>query len=197
MLGYIKDRLLMIIAAVLMILLPIVGFQVVGILGDRAALAALLMVILIIFNWIDNILLKSENQRLHHRLNHLEEKLAVLTIGNQPLSLNRSEDYNTLQQRLNQLETKIAVLTASDRAPTPIDPENQSSFKVVLQEFPSDRKIAILKEVRSITGLGLREAKDLIESTPAFVKVGLSRSEAEKIQQQLADAGAIVLIAHH
>jgi ribosomal protein L7/L12 len=196
MLGYIKDRLLMIIAAVLMILLPIVGFQVVGILGDRAALAALLMVILIIFNWIDNILLKSENQSLHHRLNHLEKKLAVLTIGNQPLSLNRSED-NTLQQRLNQLETKIAVLTASDRAPTPIDPENQSSFKVVLQEFPSDRKIAILKEVRSITGLGLREAKDLIESTPAFVKVGLSRSEAEKIQQQLADAGAIVLIAHH
>jgi ribosomal protein L7/L12 len=218
MFGYIKDRLLMTIAAVLMILLPIVGFQVVGILGDRAALAALLMVILIIFNWIDNILLKSENQRLHHRLNHLEEKLAVLTIGNQPLSLNRSEDNtlqqqlnqleakitvltaedrHTLQQRLNQLETKIAVLTASDRAPTPIAPENQSSFKVVLQEFPSDRKIAILKEVRSITGLGLREVKDLIESTPAFVKVGLSRSEAEKIQQQLADAEAIVLIAHH
>ncbi|MBR8826911.1 MAG: 50S ribosomal protein L7/L12 [Gomphosphaeria aponina SAG 52.96 = DSM 107014] len=72
--------------------------------------------------------------------------------------------------------------------------EEKTEFDVILEEFPADKKIAILKEVRTITGLGLKEAKDVVESTPKAIKEGIPKEEAEKIQKQLEAAGAKVSV---
>ena len=61
----------------------------------------------------------------------------------------------------------------------------QTEFDVVLEEVPSNKKIAILKLVRGITGLGLKEAKDFVDSVPQIVKTGIAIAEAEDIKQQL------------
>jgi large subunit ribosomal protein L7/L12 len=70
----------------------------------------------------------------------------------------------------------------------------QTEFDVVLQSVPPDKKIALLKVVRTLTGLGLKEAKDFVESVPKVVQAGLDKDVAEALKQQLEDAGAIVLI---
>jgi large subunit ribosomal protein L7/L12 len=67
----------------------------------------------------------------------------------------------------------------------------QTEFDVVLKAF-GDNKIAVIKAVRSITGLGLKEAKELVEGAPKPVKQGVSKDEAEKVKKELADAGADV-----
>ena len=72
--------------------------------------------------------------------------------------------------------------------------EEKTEFDVILEEFPSDKKIAILKVVRTITGLGLKDAKDLVESTPKSLKEGTTKDDAESIKKQLEDAGAKVTI---
>jgi large subunit ribosomal protein L7/L12 len=65
----------------------------------------------------------------------------------------------------------------------------QTEFDVVLKAF-GDNKIGVIKAVRSITGLGLKEAKELVESAPKAVKTGVSKEDAEKIKKELTDAGA-------
>ena len=72
--------------------------------------------------------------------------------------------------------------------------EEQTAFDVILEEVPADKKIAILKVVRTITGLGLKEAKDLVESTPKPVKEGAAKEEAADIKKQLEEAGAKVAV---
>lgn len=68
----------------------------------------------------------------------------------------------------------------------------QTEFDVVLEEVPADKKIAILKVVRTLTGLGLKEAKDFVESAPKVVKEAIALDAAEDIKQQLEAAGAKV-----
>jgi large subunit ribosomal protein L7/L12 len=71
--------------------------------------------------------------------------------------------------------------------------EEKSEFDVVLEGF-GDKKIGVIKVVRAITGLGLKEAKDLVEGVPGKVKEGVSKEEAEKIKKELEEAGATVSI---
>ena len=72
-------------------------------------------------------------------------------------------------------------------------PEEQTEFSVILTGF-GEKKIQVIKEVRSLTSLGLKEAKDLVEGFPQPVKEGIPKEEAEKIQTQLTEAGATVEI---
>jgi large subunit ribosomal protein L7/L12 len=69
--------------------------------------------------------------------------------------------------------------------------EEQTEFNVMLTSF-GEKKVAVIKAVRTITGLGLKEAKDLVESAPAAIKEGASKAEADDIQKQLEEAGASV-----
>ena len=69
--------------------------------------------------------------------------------------------------------------------------EEQTEFDVMLTSF-GEKKVAVIKAVRSMTGLGLKEAKDLVESAPAAIKEGASKAEADDIQKQLEEAGASV-----
>jgi large subunit ribosomal protein L7/L12 len=69
--------------------------------------------------------------------------------------------------------------------------EEQTEFDVVMTSFGSN-KVSVIKVVRAITGLGLKEAKDLVEGAPAPVKEGVSKDEAEDVKKQLEEAGASV-----
>ncbi len=69
--------------------------------------------------------------------------------------------------------------------------EEQTEFDVILASF-GDKKINVIKEIRTLTGLGLKEAKDLVESAPKEIKEGIAKEEAEKIKEQLEGAGATV-----
>lgn len=69
--------------------------------------------------------------------------------------------------------------------------EEQTEFSVILTGF-GDKKIQVIKEARAITGLGLKEAKDLVEGVPKPVKEGISKEEAEKLRAQLVEVGATV-----
>ena len=71
--------------------------------------------------------------------------------------------------------------------------EEQTEFNVILAGS-GDKKINVIKEVRAITGLGLKEAKDLVEAAPKPIKEGVAKDEAEKIKKQLEEAGATVEI---
>lgn len=71
--------------------------------------------------------------------------------------------------------------------------EEKTEFDVVLEGF-GDKKIGVIKVVRAATGLGLKEAKDLVEGVPAKVKEGLSKEDAEKLKKELEEAGATVSI---
>ncbi len=69
--------------------------------------------------------------------------------------------------------------------------EEQTEFDVVMSSF-GDKKVAVIKAVRSITGLGLKEAKDMVESAPVTIKEGVDKAEADTIKAQLDEAGAQV-----
>ena len=69
--------------------------------------------------------------------------------------------------------------------------EAKDEFDVILTSF-GDKKIQVIKEIRAITGLGLKEAKDLVEGAPKAVKEGASKDEAEEIKKKLEEAGATV-----
>ncbi len=69
--------------------------------------------------------------------------------------------------------------------------EEQTEFDVMLQS-PGDKKIGVIKVVRELTGLGLKEAKGVVDSAPTAVKEGVSKEEAEEVKGKLEDAGAVV-----
>ncbi len=72
--------------------------------------------------------------------------------------------------------------------------EEATDFEITLQEYPADKKIAVIKVVREITGLGLKEAKELVESAPKPIKDSAPKAEAEEIKKKLEDTGAKVTL---
>jgi len=99
------------------------------------------------------------------------------------------------------METKFGVTAAAPVAVAAAGPaaagpaaEEKTEFTVVLKSFDEAKKIPVIKEVRAITGLGLKEAKDLVEAGNKTLKENISKEEAAKIKQQLESAGAVVEI---
>ena len=84
-----------------------------------------------------------------------------------------------------------AVMMAGPATLQAEEAEEKTSFNVILKEY-GDKKIQVIKEVRALTGLGLKEAKDLVDNAPKLVKEGLSKEEAESVQHQLEAVGAVV-----
>ena len=85
----------------------------------------------------------------------------------------------------------VAVAAGPVAAPGAEAAEEKTEFDVILAAF-GEKKINVIKEVRAITGLGLKEAKDLVEAAPKTVKEGVKKEEAEEIKKKLEDAGATV-----
>ena len=112
------------------------------------------------------------------------EKLSVLDL---------SKLVKALEDRLG-VSAAAPVAVAAVAAPAAgaaAAAEEKTDFDVILKSF-GDNKVAVIKEVRAITGLGLKEAKDLVEGAPKPVKEGVAKEEAEKIKAQLEGAGAAV-----
>ena len=106
-----------------------------------------------------------------------------------------------LSELIKEMEEKFGVSAAAPVAMMAAGPgdagggaaaeEEQTEFNVILTAF-GDKKIQVIKEVRAITGLGLKEAKALVDEVPKPVKEGVAKDEAEKIKSQLEEAGAQV-----
>ena len=99
-----------------------------------------------------------------------------------------------MQQKFG-VSAAVAMAPAAGAAAAPAAPpvEEQTEFTVVMTSFGSN-KVGVIKVIREITALGLKEAKDLVEGIPATVKEGISKDESESIKKKLVDAGANVEI---
>jgi large subunit ribosomal protein L7/L12 len=86
----------------------------------------------------------------------------------------------------------VAAVAAAGAGPAAAAAEEQTEFSVTLKEYPADKKVTVIKVIREITGLGLKEAKDLVEGAPALVKDAVSKADVETIKKKLEDAGAKV-----
>ena len=88
-------------------------------------------------------------------------------------------------------EAATEEVTAEEAAPAA---EEKTDFDVELTDVPAAGKIAVIKVVREITGLGLKEAKDLVEAAPKVIKEGASKEEAEDMKKKIEEAGAKVTL---
>jgi large subunit ribosomal protein L7/L12 len=102
---------------------------------------------------------------------------------------------------IKQLEDKwgvkaapVAVAGPAAAAPAAAAAIEQTEFSVILDSFAADKKIGIIKVVRELTGLGLKEAKDIVEAAPKPLKEGVAKAEAEDMKKKLEEAGAKVVL---
>ena len=119
-------------------------------------------------------------------LQKISEELSSLTV------LEVAELSNILKETWG-VEAVTAVAAAPAAGGAAEAAEEQTEFNVVLKSFGAN-KIAVIKEVRVITGLGLKEAKDLVEGAPKTLKEAVSKDEAEEIKTKLTAAGAEVTV---
>ena len=119
-------------------------------------------------------------------LTKLVENLSTLTV------LEAAELAKMLEEKWGvSAAAAVAVAAAPGAAAAAPAAEEKTEFTVVLAAV-GDKKIEVIKEVRALTGLGLKEAKDLVEGAPKPVKEGVNKDEAEKIKKQIEDAGGTV-----
>ena len=104
---------------------------------------------------------------------------------------------------ISDMEKKFGVTAAAPvamlpvAAPPPLPAaaaEEKTEFTVTLKEYPADKKVGVIKVVRELTGLGLKEAKDLVEGVPSLVKEAVNKADSETMKKKLEDAGAKVEI---
>lgn len=98
-----------------------------------------------------------------------------------------------MEEKFNVSAASFAMPVAAAGAAPAAAAEEQTEFNVVMTGF-GEKKVEVIKAIRTITGLGLKEAKDLVEAAPASVKEGVSKADADSIKKQLEEAGATVEI---
>jgi len=118
-------------------------------------------------------------------LEKIVEELSALTV------LEAAELSKMLEEKWGVSAAAAVAVAAGPAAAAAAPVEEQTEFNVVLAAA-GDKKIEVIKEVRAITGLGLKEAKDLVEGAPKVVKEAVSKDEAAKLKAQLEKAGAKV-----
>ena len=109
---------------------------------------------------------------------------------------NKMEEFVSYVENMTVLELSKLVKTLEERlgvsAAAPVAVAAAAEFDVILAGFDAAKKIGVIKVVRELTGLGLKEAKDLVEAAPKPLKEAIAKDEAEKIKKQLEEAGAKV-----
>ena len=123
----------------------------------------------------------------HPHLEELVEKLSQLSVV----------DMAKLKEKLEEkwgVQAAVAVAASPGAGAAAAAPASESTdYKVILEGgIPDDKKISVIKAVREVTGLGLKEAKDMVEGAPKDLKASAPKAEAEEIQKKLAAAGAKV-----
>ena len=107
--------------------------------------------------------------------------------------LELSELVKAVEEEFGVSAAPVAVAAGAGAAPAAAAAEEKTDFDVILANFGA-KKLDVIKVVREITGLGLKEAKELVESAPKAIKEGVAKDEAEAIKAQLTEAGATVEI---
>ena len=128
---------------------------------------------------------------MSERINNIIEELKTLTL------LEASELVNKIEETFG-VDASASAGPAMVMAAGPAvaeAAEEKTEFTVMLEEVPADKKIAVLKIVRGLTGLGLKEAKEMVESAPIKVQEGIGKEAAEDAQKQLETAGTKVKLA--
>jgi large subunit ribosomal protein L7/L12 len=118
-------------------------------------------------------------------LNTIIDSLSSLTV------MEAAELVKKLEEKWGVSAAAVAVAAGPAAGPAAAPKEEQTEFTVVLANAGAN-KINVIKEIRAITGLGLKEAKDLVEGAPKNVKEGVNKDDAKKIKDQLVAAGATV-----
>ena len=122
------------------------------------------------------------------KINQIVEELKTLTL------LEASELVTAIEETFG-VDASASAGGGVMMAAAPVDTEEveeKTEFNVMLDEVPTDKKIAVLKVVRTLTGLGLKEAKTLVESTPQMIQETLSKEAAEEAKKQIEDVGGKV-----
>jgi large subunit ribosomal protein L7/L12 len=116
------------------------------------------------------------------------EAIASMTV------LEVSELVKAMEEKFGVTAAAPVAVAAAGAAPAAAAAEEKTEFTVVLKSFDDTKKIPVIKEVRAITGLGLKEAKDLVEAGNKTIKENVSKDDAAKIKKQLEAAGGVVEI---
>jgi large subunit ribosomal protein L7/L12 len=129
---------------------------------------------------------------MNEKLTNIIEQLKTLTL------LEAAELVTQIEQVFG-VDTSISVgaavaLPVAQVAVAADAVEEKTAFDIVLESVPADKKIAILKIVRNVTGLGLKESKDIVDNVPKTLKEGSSKDEVETIKKELEAAGAKVTV---
>lgn len=126
---------------------------------------------------------------MNTKLNQIIENLKTLT-------LIETAELITEIEKIFGVDTTTPVNTNMPviSIPTAESEEEKTSFDLLLTEVPSDKKIAILKVVRNITGLGLKESKEIVDNAPKLIKEGLTKEESQTYTKELEAAGAKITI---
>jgi large subunit ribosomal protein L7/L12 len=121
-------------------------------------------------------------------LNAIVDQLSALTV------IEAAELSKKLEEKWGVSAAAPVAVAAGPAAGAAAAPaaEAKTTFDVVLKSAPADKKIAVIKEVRAITNLGLKEAKDLVEGAPKTVKEGATKDEAAEIKKKIETAGGVV-----
>ena len=107
--------------------------------------------------------------------------------------LEAAELVRAMEEKFGVSAAAPVAVAAAPAAAAPAE-DADAEVSVILASVPADKKIAVLKEVRTLTGLGLKEAKDLVEAAPKAVKENIKKDEAEAIKKTLEAAGAVIEI---
>src|SRR4051812_41580711 len=119
-------------------------------------------------------------------LNKIIEELSSLTV------MDIANLTKQLEEKWGVKAAPVAVAGPAAAGPAAAKVEEKTEFTVVLTSAPADKKIGVIKAIREITNLGLKEAKDMVDGAPKEVKAGVSKDESETIKKKLVEAGAVV-----
>jgi large subunit ribosomal protein L7/L12 len=123
-----------------------------------------------------------------------DKKAAIIEAISNMTVLELAELVKAMEEKFGVSAAAPAVAVASAGGPAaPVEAEEQTEFDVILESFGS-KKIAVIKVVRELTNLGLKEAKDLVDGVPSKLKEAAEKAEAEEMKKQLEEAGATVVL---
>ncbi len=133
---------------------------------------------------------------MNNKINLIIENLKNLTLVEISQLIKEIEitfNISTLNYNTNSILQNSTTIKDSIEPEQKIE-EEKTIFSLILNEFPLEKKIPILKIVRNITGLGLKESKELIDNVPKILKEGLTKNECEQLKNELESIGAKILI---
>nr|QCI08574.1 ribosomal protein L12 [Spermothamnion repens] len=130
---------------------------------------------------------------MSNKINNIIEELKSLTLLEAAELVKQIEDVFDVDTS-SVASSGMVMMSASDQVQANEEIEEKTEFDVILEEVPTPKKIAILKVVRSLTSLGLKEAKELVEAVPKAIKESTSKEDADEIKNKLEEVGAKVSI---